>query len=143
MAYRCAVTTTIYPPFQLVIINDIIARVDDLAGERQSRFFQSKLEYLDDKQRCSYVEESRFLLCSGQLKTNRGTVSKKIRRMSPPFEFLLLISTHLFRNCTFSSSILPWCLREMPLEAVNSHIKSTANLSHLNPSLSIRRKVES
>ena len=64
----------VYLSSQLLIINDIIGRVDDLTGERQCRFFLSKFEYLDEKQRCSYVDESRNLICSGQLKSNRGTV---------------------------------------------------------------------
>jgi len=60
---------------QIDVINDTIARVDELTGERQANFVKSQLEYLDPKHRSVEVEISRKIICSGQLKTNRGPVS--------------------------------------------------------------------
>lgn len=58
------------------IISNIIEKVDGTTGEQQCRYVRSKLEYLDEKQKSPFVENSRLMLCSGQLKNNRGTVSK-------------------------------------------------------------------
>ncbi|XP_039259087.2 uncharacterized protein LOC120335619 isoform X1 [Styela clava] len=55
------------------IIGEIIERVDETTGEQQCRYIRSKLEYLDDKHKSSFVDNSRLMLCSGQLKNNRGT----------------------------------------------------------------------
>lgn len=56
------------------IIGNIIEKVDETTGEQQCRYIRSKLEYLDEKQKSPFVENSRLMLCSGQLKNNRGTV---------------------------------------------------------------------
>ena len=49
--------------------------MDELTGERQAKFVKSKLEYLDDKKRYPEVDISKKIICSGQLKSNRGPVS--------------------------------------------------------------------
>uniref|UniRef100_H2YJV2 DH domain-containing protein n=1 Tax=Ciona savignyi TaxID=51511 RepID=H2YJV2_CIOSA len=57
----------------LAMVNDVITRVDDLTGERQSQLIINKLDFLDEKQRCPELEQSRSVICSGQLKSSRGT----------------------------------------------------------------------
>lgn len=57
------------------VIGGIIERVDEKTGEQQCIYIRSKFEYLDDKQRSPLIENSKLLLCSGQLKSVRGTVS--------------------------------------------------------------------
>ncbi|XP_018668324.2 uncharacterized protein LOC100175479 [Ciona intestinalis] len=77
----------------LTMVNDVITRVDDLTGERQSRFILSKLDFLDDKQKCPELEESRALICSGQLKSSRGT---KLHVFL--FDLVLVLARNVTRN---------------------------------------------
>ena len=58
------------------VIDEIIAEVDKKTGEAKCGLTRSKLEYLDEKQRHSAIDESNVILCDGILKNNRGTVSR-------------------------------------------------------------------
>jgi len=55
------------------LANDVIGRIDEKAGERKSIVIRNKFEYLHESQRNEFVENSRSLLLSGQLKGGRGT----------------------------------------------------------------------
>ncbi|CAK8689367.1 unnamed protein product [Clavelina lepadiformis] len=105
----------------LAIINEIIVRVDDLTGERQSRFFQNKLEYLDDKQRCPEVEESRNVICQGQLKGSRGT---KLHVLL--FDLVLVLT----RNATRGDKLTYQVYRQpLPLRSLTVETEETGKLS--------------
>ena len=56
----------------------MIGRIDEKAGERKSIVIRNKFEYLHESQRNEFVENSKSLLLSGQLKGGRGTVSRAV-----------------------------------------------------------------
>ncbi|GAB6029416.1 Rho guanine nucleotide exchange factor 3 [Chamberlinius hualienensis] len=55
------------------IVEDIIHRVDDMAGEAECQIVVGRLDYLDDKQRDCQIESASTLLYSGVLRNTRGT----------------------------------------------------------------------
>ncbi|CAK6968273.1 rho guanine nucleotide exchange factor (GEF) 3%2C like isoform X1 [Scomber scombrus] len=59
-------------PDALELIQSIIAEVNKKTGEAECQFYRRGLAYLEDSQRITEIQESRFLCCHGELKNNKG-----------------------------------------------------------------------
>ncbi|XP_059189369.1 rho guanine nucleotide exchange factor (GEF) 3, like [Centropristis striata] len=56
----------------LELIQGIIAEVNKKTGEAECQFYRRGLVYLEESQRLSEIQLSRFLYCHGELKNNKG-----------------------------------------------------------------------
>ncbi|XP_041860432.1 rho guanine nucleotide exchange factor (GEF) 3, like isoform X2 [Melanotaenia boesemani] len=59
-------------PDALELIQSIVAEVNKKTGEAECQFYRRGLIYLEDSQRLSEIQQSRFLYCHGELKNNKG-----------------------------------------------------------------------
>ncbi|XP_067096653.1 rho guanine nucleotide exchange factor (GEF) 3, like isoform X1 [Osmerus mordax] len=59
-------------PDALEMIQSIVSEVDRKTGEAECQFYRRGLIYLEDGQRLSEIQLSRFLYCHGELKNNKG-----------------------------------------------------------------------
>lgn len=59
---------------QLDLIQSIVAEVNKKTGEAECQFYRRGLSYLEDSQRLPEIQQSRFLYCHGELKSNKGQV---------------------------------------------------------------------
>ena len=84
--------------FQLELIQSIVSEVDRKTGEAECQFYRRGLIYLEDGQRLSEIQLSRFLYCHGELKNTKGQVG-----LSP------LLCSPLLSSPLFSSPLLPLC----------------------------------
>lgn len=61
---------------QLELIQSIVAEVNKKTGEAECQFYRRGLSYLEDSQRLPEIQQSRFLYCHGELKSNKGQVGR-------------------------------------------------------------------
>ncbi|CAJ1085102.1 rho guanine nucleotide exchange factor (GEF) 3%2C like [Xyrichtys novacula] len=59
-------------PDALELIQSIVGEVNKKTGEAECQFYRRGLSYLDESQRLSEIQQSRFLYCHGELKNNKG-----------------------------------------------------------------------
>ncbi|XP_028266849.1 rho guanine nucleotide exchange factor (GEF) 3, like [Parambassis ranga] len=59
-------------PDALELIQSIVAEVNKKTGEAECQFYRRGLNYLEESQRLPEIQQSRFLLCHGELKNNKG-----------------------------------------------------------------------
>ncbi|XP_077464529.1 rho guanine nucleotide exchange factor (GEF) 3, like isoform X3 [Stigmatopora argus] len=59
-------------PNALEVIQSIVAEVNKKTGEAECQFYRRGLIYLEDFQRLPEIQQSRFLYCHGELKSNKG-----------------------------------------------------------------------
>ncbi|XP_037540035.1 rho guanine nucleotide exchange factor (GEF) 3, like isoform X1 [Nematolebias whitei] len=59
-------------PEALDMIHAIVAEVNKKTGEAECQFYRRGLIYLEESQRLSEIQQSRFLYCHGELKNNKG-----------------------------------------------------------------------
>lgn len=63
-------------------------------GESECQYYIDKLEYLDDRQRDTRIEQCKSLLCHGELRNKSGTVSKTHTQLSLLNTLLLWLPFH-------------------------------------------------
>ncbi|XP_039626660.1 rho guanine nucleotide exchange factor 3 isoform X3 [Polypterus senegalus] len=54
------------------IVQRIVAEINVKTGESECQYYKERLVYLEDSQRHQLIEDSRVLICHGELKNNRG-----------------------------------------------------------------------
>nr|XP_015823480.2 rho guanine nucleotide exchange factor (GEF) 3, like isoform X2 [Nothobranchius furzeri] len=59
-------------PDALDMIQSIVTVVNNKTGEAECQFYRQGLVYLEESQRLSEIQQSRFLFCHGELKNNKG-----------------------------------------------------------------------
>jgi len=63
---------------QIERVEAVIKDVDVKMGESVCKYTIQSLQYLYDTQKSLHIEQSKSVLCSGQLKNDRGTVSTEL-----------------------------------------------------------------
>lgn len=71
------ITTAFFSFFykKITIIQDILSDINVRKGESECQYYKDKLEYLDEKQRDPLIDNCKTLLCHGELRNKRGSVS--------------------------------------------------------------------
>ncbi|XP_061592033.1 rho guanine nucleotide exchange factor (GEF) 3, like [Cololabis saira] len=59
-------------PDALELIQDIVSEVNKKTGEAECQFYKRGLNYLENSQRLTEIDQSRFIYCHGELKNNKG-----------------------------------------------------------------------
>uniref|UniRef100_A0A4W3IF22 Neuroepithelial cell transforming 1 n=1 Tax=Callorhinchus milii TaxID=7868 RepID=A0A4W3IF22_CALMI len=57
----------------IAIIQGVLSDINVKKGESDCQYYIDKLDYLDDRQKDPRIENSKTLLCHGELRNNRGT----------------------------------------------------------------------
>lgn len=70
-------------PLQIAIIQGVLSDINMKKGESECQYYMDKLEYLEDRQRDPRIEQSKALLCHGELRNKSGAVSPQTSRLTP------------------------------------------------------------
>ncbi|KAG5261481.1 hypothetical protein AALO_G00284740 [Alosa alosa] len=55
------------------IIQEVLSDINTRKGESECQYYQEQLEFLDDRQRDPHIQQSKSLLCHGELRNKSGT----------------------------------------------------------------------
>ena len=68
---------------QMLMVQSVVADINRRTGESECQYYKDRLLYTEDGQKDELIDRSRTLSCHGELKNNRGLVS----RFQPPMLF--------------------------------------------------------
>lgn len=84
----------------MVMVQSVVADINRRTGESECQYYKDRLLYTEDGQRDELIDRSRTLSCHGELKNNRGLVSRFLQfhtHHQPPsllsIHFLLSLSS--------------------------------------------------
>lgn len=63
-------------PLQMLMVQSLVADINSRTGESECQYYKERLLYPEEGQRDELIEQSRTLSCHGELKNNRGLVSR-------------------------------------------------------------------
>lgn len=70
---------------QMLMVQNVVADINRQTGESECQYYKDRLLYTEDGQRDELIDRSRTLSCHGELKNNRGLVSKFLQfHYTPP-----------------------------------------------------------
>lgn len=74
---------------QMLMVQSVVADINRRTGESECQYYKDRLLYTEDGQRDELIDRSRTLSCHGELKNNRGLVSRflHIYTHHPPTTF--------------------------------------------------------
>lgn len=61
---------------QMLMVQSVVADINRRTGESECQYYKDRLLYTEDGQRDELIDRSRTLSCHGELKNNRGLVSR-------------------------------------------------------------------
>lgn len=61
---------------QMLMVQTVVADINRRTGESECQYYKDRLLYTEDGQRDELINWSRTLSCHGELKNNRGLVSR-------------------------------------------------------------------
>lgn len=64
------------PPFQMLVVQRVVADTNRRTGESECQYYKERLLYAEEGQRDELIDLSKTLSCHGELKNNRGLVSR-------------------------------------------------------------------
>lgn len=70
------------PSFQMLMVQSVVADINRRTGESECQYYKDRLLYTEDGQRDELIGLSKTLSCHGELKNNRGLVSRCPRPLS-------------------------------------------------------------
>lgn len=68
---------------QMLMVQSVVADINRRTGESECQFYKDRLLYTEDGQRNDLIDQSRTLSCHGELKNNRGLVSRFLNIFIP------------------------------------------------------------
>ena len=60
----------------MLMVQSVVADINRRTGESECQYYKDRLLYTEDGQRDELIDRSRTLSCHGELKNNRGLVSR-------------------------------------------------------------------
>lgn len=60
----------------MLMVQSLVADINRRTGESECQYYKERLLYSEEGQRDELIEQSRTLSCHGELKNNRGLVSR-------------------------------------------------------------------
>lgn len=69
------------------MVQSVVADINRQTGESECQYYKDRLLYAEDGQRDQLIDRSRTLSCHGELKNNRGLVSRFLRFHTNPKAF--------------------------------------------------------
>lgn len=75
--YLDRVQLCLFPP-KMLMVQSLVADINRQTGESQCQYYKDRLLYTEDGQRDTLIDQSKTLSCHGELKNNRGLVSRFI-----------------------------------------------------------------
>ncbi len=82
----------------MLMVQSVVADINRQTGESECQYYKDRLLYTEEGQRDELIDRSRTLCCHGELKNNRGVVSRflqsKLTSNNFIHNFLLLIPLH-------------------------------------------------
>lgn len=87
---------------QMLMVQSVVADINRRTGESECQYYKDRLLYTEDGQRDELIDRSRTLSCHGELKNNRGLVS----RLQKILYALSLLSIHFLPSFLRTSQIL-------------------------------------
>lgn len=70
-------SNSLSPPPQMGRVQSVVADTNRRTGESECQYYKDRLVYTEEGQRDELIERSRTLSCHGELKNNRGLVSRR------------------------------------------------------------------
>lgn len=61
---------------QMLMVQSVVADINRRTGESECQYYKDRLLYSEDGQRDELIDRSKTLSCHGELKNNRGLVSR-------------------------------------------------------------------
>lgn len=61
---------------QMLMVQSLVADINRRTGESECQYYKERLLYSEEGQRDELIERSKTLSCHGELKNNRGLVSR-------------------------------------------------------------------
>lgn len=61
---------------QMLMVQSLVADINRRTGESECQYYKDRLSYAEDGLRDGLIDRSRTLSCHGELKNNRGLVSR-------------------------------------------------------------------
>lgn len=63
---------------QMLMVQSVVADINRRTGESECQYYKDRLLYTEEGRRDELIDRSRTLSCHGELKNNRGLVSRFI-----------------------------------------------------------------
>lgn len=61
---------------QMLMVQSVVADINRQIGESECQYYKERLLYSEEGQRNQLIDRSKTLCCHGELKNNRGVVSR-------------------------------------------------------------------
>lgn len=90
----------------MLMVQSVVADINRRTGESECQYYKDRLLYTEDGQRNDLIDRSRTLSCHGELKNNRGLVSRFLtfytHHQNP--QYICNLSTSCFLKIQFVNS---------------------------------------
>lgn len=83
---------------QMLMVQSVVADINRRTGESECQYYKDRLLYAEDGQRDELIDRSRTLSCHGELKNNRGLVSRNPSVHTFPTLSPLCLTRHVLKN---------------------------------------------